>query len=124
MHLLARTKPWAVKSADLLMLAWRIPKHSLNIKGGLQAKKYDTAVAIMGRNGWWDKLNQVVGQLAGQDPAEKAALRMCAAFFKRAGQTQFAKETYVKLQDHQVGGLACSMCSPQVAAHVCTIADA
>ena len=73
----------------------------------MQAKKYDKAVAIMGRNGWWDKLNQVVSQLVGQDSAEKTALRMCAAFFKRAGQTQFAKETYVKLQDHQVS--ACTV---------------
>lgn len=56
----------------------------------------------MGRNHWWDKLNQVVGQLQGQEPAEKTALAMCAAFFRRAGQTQFAKEAYVKLQDHQV----------------------
>ncbi|KAA6424241.1 MAG: intraflagellar transport protein [Trebouxia sp. A1-2] len=67
----------------------------------LQAKKFDKAVAIMGRNHWWDKLNQVVGQLQGQEPAEKTALAMCAAFFRRAGQTQFAKEAYVKLQDHQ-----------------------
>ena len=56
----------------------------------------------MGRNQWWDKLNQVVGQLQGQEPAEKAALGMCAAFFRRAGQIQSAKEAYVKLHDHQV----------------------
>ena len=68
----------------------------------LQAKKFDKAVAIMGRNQWWDKLNLVVGQLQGQEPAEKTALAMCAAFFRRAGQTQFAKEAYVKLQYHQV----------------------
>ena len=68
----------------------------------MQAKKYDKAVAIMGRNHWWDKLNQVVGQLGGQDPAQQTALRMCAAFFLKAGQTQFAKETYVKLRDYQV----------------------
>ena len=55
----------------------------------------------MGRNQWWDKLNQVVGQLQGQDDAEKTALRLSAAFFRRAGQTQFARETYVKLQDYQ-----------------------
>ncbi|KAL0031263.1 hypothetical protein WJX77_012099 [Trebouxia sp. C0004] len=67
----------------------------------LQAKKFDKAVAIMGRNEWWDKLNLVVGQLQGQEPAEKTALAMCAAFFRRAGQTQFAKEAYVKVQDHQ-----------------------
>ena len=71
-------------------------------KHNLQAKKYDKAVAIMGRNQWWDKLNLVVGQLQGQEPAEKTALAMCAAFFRRAGQTQFAKEAYVKLQDYQV----------------------
>ena len=68
----------------------------------MQAKKFDKAVTILGRNQWWDKLNQVVGQLQGQDPAEKRALAMCAAFFRRAGQTQFAKEVYVKLQDFQV----------------------
>ena len=71
----------------------------------LQAKRFDKAVAIMGRNQWWDKLNQVVGQLQGQDPAEQTALGMCAAFFRRAGQTQFAKEAYVKLQDYQVSSL-------------------
>ena len=67
----------------------------------MQAKKFDKAVTIMGRNQWWDKLNQVVGQLRGQDDAERTALRLSAAFFRRAGQTQFAKETYVKLQDYQ-----------------------
>ena len=68
----------------------------------MQAKKFDKAVTILGRNQWWDKLNQVVAQLPGQDPAEKRALAMSAAFFRRAGQTQFAKEVYVKLQDFQV----------------------
>ena len=71
-------------------------------KHGVQARKFDKAVAIMGRNQWWDKLNQVVGQLQGQEAAERTALAMCAAFFRRAGQTQFAKEAYVKLQDYQV----------------------
>ncbi|KAL3157461.1 hypothetical protein ABBQ32_011928 [Trebouxia sp. C0010 RCD-2024] len=71
----------------------------------LQAKKFDKAVTIMGRNQWWDKLNQVVGQLQGQDDAERTALRLSAAFFRRAGQTQFAKETYVKLQDYQASML-------------------
>lgn len=55
----------------------------------------------MGHNQWWDKLNQVVGQLRGQDDVERTALRLSAAFFRRAGQTQFARETYVKLQDFQ-----------------------
>lgn len=59
----------------------------------------------MGRNQWWDKLNQVVGQLQGQEAAERTALATCAAFFRRAGQTQFAKEAYVKLQDYQVSSL-------------------
>lgn len=67
----------------------------------VQAKKFDKAVTIMGRNQWWEKLNQVVGQLRGQDDAERTALRLSAAFFRRAGQTQFARETYVKLQDYQ-----------------------
>lgn len=67
----------------------------------VQAKKFDKAVTIMGRNQWWDKLNQVVGQLPGQNDAERTALRLSAAFFRKAGQTQFAKETYVKLRDYQ-----------------------
>jgi len=90
--------------------AWQI-REGVSCKAhDLQAKKFDKAVAIMGRNQWWDKLNLVVGQLQGQEPAEKTALAMCAAFFRRAGQTQFAKEAYVKLQDHQVNshGSHCS----------------
>lgn len=71
-----------------------------------QAGKYDKAVAIMGRNQWWHKLNQVVGQLTPSNAAQAAALRSCAAFFRRGGQTQFAKEAYIKLQDYAVSLLA------------------
>ena len=85
-------------NASLPMILWY----------NVQAKKFDKAVAIMGRNQWWDKLNQVVGQLQGQSDAEKSALRLSAAFFRRAGQNQFARETYVKLQDYQVRMLCCS----------------
>lgn len=74
----------------------------------VQAKKFDKAVTIMGRNQWWDKLNQVVGQLQGQGDAERMALRLSAAFFRKAGQTQFARETYVKLQDYQARSLCCT----------------
>lgn len=63
----------------------------------------------MGRNQWWDKLNQVVGQLPGQNNAERIALRLSAAFFRKAGQTQFAKETYVKLHDYQASLLGMSI---------------
>lgn len=79
----------------------------------VQAKKFDKAVAIMGRNQWWDKLNQVVGQLPGQNDAERTALRLSAAFFRKAGQTQFAKETYVKLHDYQAS-LLCISIAPMV----------
>ncbi|KAK9811224.1 hypothetical protein WJX72_000251 [[Myrmecia] bisecta] len=63
----------------------------------LQAKKYDKAIAIIGRQGWWDKLCAVTGRL---DPAADAhALQLAASLFRQAGQTQFAKETLVKLGD-------------------------
>ena len=79
----------------------------------MQAGKYDKAIAIMGRNQWWHKLNQVVSQLSPSNAVQAAALRSCAAFFRRGGQTQFAKEAYVKLQDHSVNPLqelTCSSC--------------
>lgn len=77
----------------------------------------------MGRNQWWDKLNQVVSQLRGQDDAEKTALRLSAAFFRRAGQTQFAKETYVKLQDHQVHLLASTALTVPMTMYILMLPD-
>lgn len=68
----------------------------------VQAGKYDKAVAIMGHNQWWHKLNAVVSQLNASNPAQAAALHSCAAFFRRGSQVQFAREAYTKLQDYSV----------------------
>lgn len=71
-----------------------------NMRVFLQAGKHDKAVAIIRRHGWWDKLHQVVRLL---DPkADAAVLGQCADAFHKAGQLQFAKETYVRLGDHKV----------------------
>jgi intraflagellar transport protein 122 len=64
----------------------------------VQAKKYDRAVAILARHGWWDKLSQVVRAL---EKGNVKLLTTCAAHFRKAGQFQFAKEAFMKLDDKQ-----------------------
>lgn len=84
----------------------------------LQAGKYEKAVAIMGRNQWWHKLNQVVSQLTPSNATQAAALQNCAAFFRRGGQTQFAKEAYAKLQDYSVSVLVSKAPMPCLDCHI------
>lgn len=66
----------------------------------MQAGKYEKAISVLARNGWWDRLCGIVRTL---DATRDAGyLQLCATAFRRAGQSQFAKETYVKLGDQQV----------------------
>lgn len=62
----------------------------------LKAKKYDRAIQIIGKNEWADKLLEVMRSLG---KMETKALSLCASFFRKWGNHQYAKETYIKLGD-------------------------
>jgi intraflagellar transport protein 122 len=47
-----------------------------------QAKKYDRAIAILARHGWWDKLIGVVRLL---EKGDSRNLSACAAHFRKVG---------------------------------------
>uniref|UniRef100_A0A061R9P9 Intraflagellar transport protein 122 n=1 Tax=Tetraselmis sp. GSL018 TaxID=582737 RepID=A0A061R9P9_9CHLO len=64
----------------------------------IKAKKFDRAIAIIGRHGWYAKLAEIVTMLQATDTK---ALQMCAQIFRKGGQHELAKEVYIKLQDHR-----------------------
>ena len=64
----------------------------------IQAKKYDKAIALLGKHDWRDKLVEVMRAL---DPEQHSkALQRCGEHFSRWGDHQHAKEVYNKLGDH------------------------
>lgn len=64
----------------------------------IKAKKYDRAIAILAKHGWWDKLLGLVRQLDPKGPHARC-LPGCATLFRKAGQFGAAKETLMKLGD-------------------------
>lgn len=62
----------------------------------LQAKKYDRAIAILAKHGWWDKLIEVVRAV---DKGDTKNLAACAGHFRKAGQFAYAKEALIKQDD-------------------------
>ncbi|KAJ9521796.1 hypothetical protein QJQ45_024656 [Haematococcus lacustris] len=62
----------------------------------IKAKKFDRAIAILAKHGWWEKLIEVVRVL---DRGDAKNLNTCATHFRKAGQYQMAKETLLKLDD-------------------------
>lgn len=62
----------------------------------IKAKKYDRAIAILARHGWWEKLIGVVRVLERNDAK---LLSTCANHFRKASQFLYAKETLLKLDD-------------------------
>lgn len=62
----------------------------------INAKKYEKAISIYAKTGWWDKLIGLVRHL---DKSEVKHLTTCAALLRKAGQLNFAKEAYLKLED-------------------------
>jgi intraflagellar transport protein 122 len=60
------------------------------------AKDYETAVQIIGDNVWLDMLIDKVRAL---DKAEKKCLSMAGAVFRKHGHHEYAKETYLKMDD-------------------------
>lgn len=63
----------------------------------IRAKKYDKAVSILGKHGWYEKLLQVVREV---DEKEKPILEKCASIFLKAKNTSAAQETYLKMGDY------------------------
>eukprot|EP00240_Pyramimonas_obovata_P000052 CAMPEP_0118949464 /NCGR_PEP_ID=MMETSP1169-20130426/49666_1 /TAXON_ID=36882 /ORGANISM="Pyramimonas obovata, Strain CCMP722" /LENGTH=1253 /DNA_ID=CAMNT_0006896109 /DNA_START=163 /DNA_END=3921 /DNA_ORIENTATION=+ len=62
----------------------------------LKARKFDRAIAIIGKNQWADKLAEVMRLL---QKGETKLLQTCAAYFRKWGSHGYAKETYIKLND-------------------------
>ena len=64
----------------------------------VQAKKYEKAVALVGKNNWRAKLVEIMKLL--DVKADAKVLQQCAGHFARWGDSSHAKEAYNKLGDH------------------------
>lgn len=63
----------------------------------VRGRKWDRAVSILVKQGWWERLTEVVRLL--DRAADAKTLATCGAAFRKAGQFESAKETYIKLDD-------------------------
>jgi len=62
----------------------------------LKAKKYDKAIALIGKHEWVDKLLELMRSLP---KTEHKSLGMCATYFRKWGRHAYAKECYIKVGD-------------------------
>jgi intraflagellar transport protein 122 len=89
--LISRQAEWSEESAN----------YEAAVEMYLKARRYDRALDLMTKHGWWDRLHALVRQLSRDQDGK--LLAQCAAALKKAGQYGAAKEALLKLED--VGGL-------------------
>ncbi|GFH10764.1 WD_REPEATS_REGION domain-containing protein, partial [Haematococcus lacustris] len=95
-------KKWAEEfsrtKGDTVQAEWseEVKNYDAAAEMYIKAKKFDRAIAILAKHGWWEKLIEVVRVL---DRGDAKNLNTCATHFRKAGQYQMAKETLLKLDD-------------------------
>ncbi len=69
----------------------------------MQARKFEQAVALLARHGWWDRMQALVRQLDRNNPGDAKLLAVCANHLRKAGQFTAAKEALLRVDDSKVG---------------------
>mmetsp|Transcript_3049 Transcript_3049/g.4655 ORF Transcript_3049/g.4655 Transcript_3049/m.4655 type:complete len:1198 (+) Transcript_3049:84-3677(+) len=85
-ELIRRQAEWSEETSD-----WKAAAQMYLASGD-----YMRGIAILGERGWVDQLIEVTRNLA---KSETQALSLCATYFRKAENHQYAKEAYLKMAD-------------------------